>query len=189
VQLSGGVVTGVQGCDCRSPDACHVEWDAAGGGNAHCVGACPAGSSCVTTFTVNPDGSESLCCECVPDQPANVCPLTTDLGSQLCAGMQSTHCPSPIPTTGACKAQTVISNGPGAPPTVQNCSCFDPDTCGAVSIQELTPNNWHISCIGNCSAMPGWNCYVHVDGMPIFSGTVDPATLPAGASITCRCAP
>lgn len=182
-----GVVSAVSECDCKQPTECHIEWDA-GFANPHCVGACPPGESCTTVFTVNPDGTQDMCCRCEPDT-STYCPLTTDLGSQLCASMQQTQCPSPVPTTGACKAQFVISNGPGAPPTVQGCSCFEPDSCGAVSIQELSPGNWHITCGGGCLPMPGWNCYVHVDGMPIFSGSVDPATLPPGSMITCRCAP
>ncbi len=188
VRTSGGVVTEVLDCVCKPGNECHVEWDP-GFVNPHCVGDCPPGMECTTIINPSPDGtSEELCCICQP-QAATYCPTSSDIGGQLCQALQSQQCPAPVPTTTECRPQVVITNGPGQGVTVVQCSCMDNDSCGAIDIQEITPGNYFLTCVGACQPASGWTCYVHVDGFPAGVVGITSSNLPAGSIVTCRCAP
>src|SRR5439155_20873511 len=121
---------------------------------------------------------------------ATVCPLGTDLGGQFCQNLQQQQCQAPVPTTTSCRPMSVVINGPGQPPTAQQCSCFDSNTtCGAVGIQNRPPGDYLLTCQGPCNAMPGWICRLHVNGMPVSQSSIPASSLPAGSIVTCRCAP
>lgn len=104
--MDGQVVIEVLDCDCRGPNECHIEFGAAG---AICVGDCPPGFECITTTTTNPDGTVTMCCQCLPcvDPPGNMTAwwpldeLTGTTSLELVNGNNGTHFGGPTPLSGA----------------------------------------------------------------------------------------
>ena len=62
-------------CECKSPDDCRAEIDAADG--VSCVGACPTGEMCQTSVTDNGDGTQTIACICAQMDFGACCSTTT----------------------------------------------------------------------------------------------------------------
>jgi hypothetical protein len=185
VDSSTQQVIQVDACDCMGPNDCHIQISTAPPYTASCVGTCPAGFTCQTTVTNLGNGTQRKCCDCVPT--VTLCPLGTNLGSQLCQQRQPTDCQTQPGGNTQCQPMVVVTNGPGQGITVENCACIVPgQTCGAIDITQVTgQNNYILKCLGPCP--PGAGCNVWINGSPAGVSQVNTATLPAGSVVTCRC--
>jgi hypothetical protein len=56
------------GCDCKSPNECHLELTPAPS-VPFCAGSCPFGNPCLLNVTDNGDGTSTACCGCGPPPP------------------------------------------------------------------------------------------------------------------------
>ena len=124
-----------------------------------CVGTCPPGTHCELTETVSPGGLIDLCCNCVPDQPAECLP---DPAGRTC---QPTACPEPGEE---CLPRCVVMED-GVPRVVE-CDCRNPQECHVELILGGDP-----PCVGDCP--PGFTC----------QRTITPT--PTGYMICCDCVP
>lgn len=70
-------VTTITDCNCGGKQDCHVE--IVPGTVPFCMGDCPPGFTCVSTWTPNPTGGDDLCCDCVPDEPTGACCLDSGI--------------------------------------------------------------------------------------------------------------
>jgi hypothetical protein len=129
------VVLQILSCDCIDPASCHIQLSPAPT-TASCVGTCPPGYTCRSTVTNNADGTQTMCCQCVPT--VTLCPLGTSLGSQLCQARQQVDCQTQPPLDTQCQPMIVIANGPGNGITVEHCACIVPgQRCGAIDITQV----------------------------------------------------
>lgn len=176
----------VETCECVSPDQCHLEFDATVP-TFTCVGDCPPGMVCQTSFTVDPvDLSKVFCCECVPEDPG-FCPLPM-AGPQLCAPLQQSQCQSNDPNHRCLPRQISITNIGGAIGLqADECICFGPgDECGPITMVTDTIAR----CVGLCPVppyLPGDDCLVRVNGVLTASPSIDTSTLAVGDTIDCGC--
>lgn len=163
-----------------------------------CAGACPAGAPGECLIHVNGTSSGAVAlnasqvpvgalvsCDCA-EPPPQYCPL----GSDWCANFQFSDCASDDPTQGACWPRAVANTAAGGP-SVLACDCFD-STCGPVDIAvDATGAGFVYSCPGPCP--PGANCEIHYDNgngpQPSGKASVHSSQVPAGAVLTCDCAP
>lgn len=99
-------------CECNPWDECFVEVSPAPVLSAKCVNVCPDGMTCEQTEYDNPDGTYTICCDCVPIEPT---------GS--CCDQEGTCIPEPV---GGCPTGTTYHPDPCEP--VQAC-CLPDDTC------------------------------------------------------------
>lgn len=163
-------------CNCVSPNDCHIEVDAAN--NYTCVGGCPAGSTCRTTITDNSDGTQTVCCECVPDV-AGICDIAQLQGADRCAPFQQSQCTSTDPS--AFCAPALVFGDPAVGVIVEQCSCFHDGDCGPIEIIGDT----QIQCAGEC--ITGVPCVVQAGGVPQPPGPVDVLQFPVGTDFRCVC--
>lgn len=172
-------------CECMPVDRCHIQLSPAPM-TASCVGTCPPGQTCQTTLVDNGNGTQTMCCVCV-DDPPQVCPLGSSLGSQMCQVRQGSDCQTLPPTNTQCHPTIVIANGQGQGITVENCMCLVPgQQCRAIDIQPAaSQGDYILRCLGPCG--PGAGCHLFINGQPSGSFQVNTATLLPGATVTCNC--
>ena len=105
-------------CDCVFPNDCHLV--IVQGTIPQCAGTCPAGAVCTTTQVQNPDGTITICCQCVqppqcgpdPANPLACAPTTCPVAGEEC-----------LPTC------VLVENGTGILLSVLNCQCMSPNEC------------------------------------------------------------
>ncbi len=171
----------VETCECTSPDLCHLEFDAANS-TFQCVGDCPPGFECTTSFTVDPvDLSKVFCCDCRP-VPPTPCPLPPT-GPGLCAALQQTQCETTEPGH-VCLPRKIFMTADG--PIAEECTCYGHgDECGPISVEGNIAR-----CLGVCTVPPnnpGDLCLVRIDGVSTGMPSIDTTTVPVGASLDCGC--
>ncbi|MCB9864834.1 MAG: hypothetical protein H6820_15875, partial [Phycisphaerales bacterium] len=171
----------VEKCECTSPDLCHLEFDAANN-TFQCVGDCPPGMQCTTSFTVDPiDLSKVFCCDCQPIPPAP-CPLPPT-GPGLCAALAQTQCETTEPGH-VCMPRKITVTAAGL--VAEECSCYAVgDECGPIAVSGNIAR-----CVGVCTVPPnnpGDLCLVRIDGVSTGMPSIDTTTLPVGASLDCGC--
>jgi hypothetical protein len=110
----------VEDCDCRQTFECHVVQTATG---PECQGNCPPGFSCQQTIIINPDGTDTMCCDCIPD--TGVCEPTPD--ETAC---RQVTCPNP--TAEICQPKCVNYNPATGQSRVRECACTNPNECHVV---------------------------------------------------------
>ncbi|HKQ47305.1 MAG TPA: dockerin type I repeat-containing protein [Phycisphaerae bacterium] len=184
VDPATGQVLAIEVCECMPTSKCHAELTPPPV-VANCFGNCPAPQICQRTITPNPDGTETHCCECV-DPPPTVCPLSSALGSQMCAQRQQADCQlSGVPNE-TCHPRTIITNGPGQGIFVEQCDCVTTgEPCGPIDVQPAaTQGDFILRCVGPCG--PDAGCNVFVNNTPM-GPQVNTATLPAGSTVRCQC--
>src|SRR5690606_32342966 len=87
-----GQLVRVEECDCTLQGECRIVPPPPGAILPQCEGSCPPGTVCNQRLTTNADGSVTICCECVPEQPDECRPNEE---RTACEG------PCPDPTTGS----------------------------------------------------------------------------------------
>lgn len=178
VDAGSTFVLEVVDCQCVSVDECHIEVDAAN--NYQCVGGCPPGFVCRTVTTDNADGTQTVCCECVPEV-VGICPIATIQGADRCVNLQSSQCATPNPSSAFCAPVLIIVDPASGGAFVEQCHCVPEGECGALEII----NGTLVQCAGQCTN--GVVCQILADGMPAGFGPIDVLQFPAGTQITCGC--
>ncbi len=139
VIVENGQVVDVLGCDCQSPNECHIEWVA--GAPPQCVGGCPPGFVCEQQVTTTPIGAQ-ICCVCVPETPDDCEPAA---GGQACL---PTACELPDEV---CAPRCIRFNPATGQSIIVDCDCRGEGECQAVFDAAVGP-----ACAGNCP--PGTVC-------------------------------
>ena len=184
VESLTGIIIQVLDCECQSPNACHLERDPTTGQYV-CVGGCPgANLVCRTTVMDHGDGTQTVCCECVPPEPPDVCPLALIPGAQMCDAVQQDQCISDETGVFCAPKLVIVQGAAGAPPSLfaELCACATPGVCGPVLIDG---NN--ARCPGQCVTAPGGPCLIYVNGVSTGLFGIDWTTLPPGSSVSCGC--
>ncbi|MFQ5424380.1 MAG: LamG domain-containing protein [Phycisphaerae bacterium] len=131
-------ITTVLECNCMSPNDCHLV--IVQGTVPQCTGACPAGGVCTTTQTVNPDGTITFCCLCVPAPQCGPDPVNPLACAPVACPIAGEQC---LPTC------VLVETGTGILLQVLNCQCMSPNEC------HIEINAAGIAgCVGSCPA-PG----------------------------------
>lgn len=185
VDPATGQVLTIEVCECMPTAKCHAELTPPPV-VANCIGQCPAPQVCQRTITPNADGTETHCCVCV-DPPPTVCPLSSALGSQMCAQRQQADCQLTGVPNQTCHPRTIITQGAGNGIFVEQCDCVSTnEPCGPINVQPAaTQGDFILSCAGPCPPKSG--CNVWVNGSPTGTNQVNTANLPAGSTVTCNC--
>ncbi len=147
-------------CECRNDNDCHPE--VAADGSLSCVGACPAGETCVESVTIDPvTGEQTLCCDCEPApacEPVPGTPFCNNLGCPV-AGEQ-------------CRPKCVDFL-PGAGTEAVDCDCLTDQDC----FVEVPVDGTQPFCVDNCP--PGETC----------RETISVNSMTGERTICCECVP
>ncbi len=153
VRVAGGITTVID-CDCRSPEACHVE--VIPGADPTCAGDCPPGFRCERSLVLTPDGYD-VCCDCVPDVPSECAPTPDGQGCEPYA------CPVPPPDA-ECQPRCVRYDPATGLSAVIDCDCRNAGECRPVWQPGMLP-----FCESNCPA--GQACAENI--ITNADGTID----------------
>src|SRR5690606_3433825 len=70
----------IRRCDCVSPALCHAVPPQPGALMPSCEGACPPGMTCERREIPQADGTITICCNCIPEQPEECRPNAEKTG-------------------------------------------------------------------------------------------------------------